>query len=69
MKLKGGTISAAMRYFKTLLKAEPLNARVLAAYGEAAISYAALDSAEAAFRIIVDNKLTGPDGLALLSPG
>ncbi|MFM8485266.1 MAG: tetratricopeptide repeat protein, partial [Bacteroidota bacterium] len=68
-EVERGNYFGAMRYYKTLLKAEPLNARVLAAYGEAAISYAALDSAEVAFQTIVDNKLTGPDGLALLRLG
>jgi tetratricopeptide (TPR) repeat protein len=65
-EVERGNYFGAMRYYKTLLKAEPLNARVLAAYGEAAVSYAALDSAEVAYQTIVDNKLTGPDGYALL---
>ncbi len=68
-EVERGNYFGAMRYYKTLLNAEPLNARILAAYGDAAIRYAALDSAEVAFQTIVDNKLTGPDGLALLRLG
>ncbi|MBL7828649.1 MAG: tetratricopeptide repeat protein, partial [Saprospiraceae bacterium] len=52
----------AMRYYKILIKADPLNAKALKGYGEAAIKYAAFDSALVAFRTLVDHGLTSPDG-------
>ncbi|MBL7828066.1 MAG: PD40 domain-containing protein, partial [Saprospiraceae bacterium] len=52
----------AMRYYKILINADPLNAKALKGYGEAAIKYAAFDSALVAFRTLVDHGLTSPDG-------
>lgn len=57
---------SAMRRYHLVLEAEPLNARVLRAYGEAAIRYAAFDSAAVAFQKLIDHGLTAPDGAPFL---
>jgi len=61
-----GNNYAAFRYYTFILEAEPLNVMALNGYGEAAIKFAALDSAEIAFQKLVDNGLTGPDGAPFL---
>lgn len=61
-----GNPYAAMQYYARVLKAEPLRVPSLKGYGEAAIQFAALDSAEMAFQRLVDNKLTAPDGAPIL---
>lgn len=61
-----GNNYGAMRYYQIMLKAEPLNVIALNGFGEAAIKYAALDSAAYAFQTLVDNGLLGADGMPLL---
>ena len=56
----------AMRYYHLILDAEPLNPRILKAYGESAIKFAAYDSAAVAFGRLVDLGMTAPDGLPIL---
>ncbi|MBL7807168.1 MAG: tetratricopeptide repeat protein [Saprospiraceae bacterium] len=53
---------AAMKYFGFALKAEPLHVEALAGYGESAMEITSLDSAESAFRRLVDHGLSpAPD--------
>lgn len=53
---------AAMKYYGFALKAEPMNVEALAGYGEAALEISSLDSAETAFRRLVDYGLSpSPD--------
>ncbi len=61
-----GNNYGAYRYYGFILEAEPLNVTALKGRGEAAIRFAALDSAEIAFQKLVDNGLTGPDGAPFL---
>lgn len=62
-----GNFYGAMRYYKQILKVQPLNPRALQGYGDAAIKYAALDSAEVAFQTMLDHNLIGKDGAPILS--
>jgi tetratricopeptide (TPR) repeat protein len=53
---------ASMKYFGFVLKAEPLNVEALSGYGEAAMEIISLDSAESAFRKLVNLGLSpSPD--------
>jgi len=53
---------AAMKYYGFVLKAEPLHVESLKGYGEAAFAITSLDSAEAAFKRLVDHGLSpSPD--------
>ncbi|MCC7466294.1 MAG: hypothetical protein IT261_08500, partial [Saprospiraceae bacterium] len=53
---------AAMKYYGFALKGEPLNVEALAGYGESAMEITSLDSAESAFRRLVDHGLSpSPD--------
>jgi tetratricopeptide (TPR) repeat protein len=53
---------AAMKYYRIVLKTEPLNVNALKGYGESALEITALDSAEAAFQRLVDRGLSpSPD--------
>lgn len=53
---------AAMKYYGFALKAEPLHVEALAGYGESAMEITSLDSAESAFRKLVDHGLSpAPD--------
>jgi hypothetical protein len=61
-----GNNYGAFRYYSFILEAEPLNVKALNGYGEAAIKFAALDSAEVAFQKLVDNGFTNPDGAPFL---
>lgn len=61
-----GNNYGAMRYYSFILEAEPLNVTALNGYGEAAIKFAALDSAEVVFQKLVDNGFTGPTGAPFL---
>jgi hypothetical protein len=65
-ELARGNNYGAMRYYHLMMDAEPLNVNALKGYGEAAILYAALDSAEMAFQRLIDNGLTQPDGAPYL---
>lgn len=56
----------AMQRYLAILKADSLNTVALKGYGESAIKYFALDSAEMAFQKLVDHKLTAPDGAPIL---
>lgn len=56
----------AMRYYKIILNAEPLNVNALNGYGESAIKLALLDSAEVAFQTLINNGLEGADGAPYL---
>ncbi len=65
-ELARGNNYGAMRYYHLIMDAEPLNVNALKGYGEAAILFAALDSAAMAFQRLIDNGLTAPDGGPLL---
>jgi hypothetical protein len=56
----------AMQRYAQVLEVEPLNVTALAGYGDAAVRFSALDSAEVVYERMLDNKLSTPSVLPLL---